>query len=79
MSPCADYQQDVAIDVAYVRRSWSEPRPDFIVGGNEARVKLGQDLCAADAAVWRTAEAGQRSGRVRSVPSVLAVEIAGGR
>lgn len=77
MPPCADYQQDVAMDVAYVLRSWSEQRPDFIVGGNEAGMKLGGDIRAADAAVWRAAEAGQRSGRVRSVPPVLAVEIAG--
>jgi Uma2 family endonuclease len=77
MPPCADYQQDVAMDVAYVLRSWSEPRPEFIVGGNEAGMKLGQDLRAADVAVWRTADAGQRSGRVRSVPPILAVEIAG--
>jgi Uma2 family endonuclease len=77
MPPCADYQQDVAMDVAYVLRSWSEQRPEFIVGGNEAGMKLGGDVRAADAAVWRAAEAGERSGRVRSVPPVLAVEIAG--
>jgi Uma2 family endonuclease len=77
MPPCADYQQDVAVDVAYVLRSWSEPRPEFIVGGNEAGMKLGQDLRAADVAVWRAADAGARRGRVRSVPPVLAVEIAG--
>jgi len=77
MPPCADYQQDVAMDVAYVLRSWSERKPDFIVGGNEAGMKLGQDLRAADVAVWRTEDAGQRSARVRSVPPVLAVEIAG--
>jgi Uma2 family endonuclease len=77
MPPCADYQQDVAMDVAYVLRSWSEQRPEFIVGGNEAGMKLGGDLRAADAAVWRAADAGERSGRVRSVAPVLAVEIAG--
>jgi Uma2 family endonuclease len=77
MPPCADYQQDVAMDVAYVLRSWSEQQPEFIVGRNEAGMKLGGDVRAADAAVWRSADAGQRSGRVRSVPPVLAVEIAG--
>lgn len=77
MPPCADYQQDVAVDVAYVLRSWSEHHPEFIVGGNEAGMKLGGDVRAADAAVWRAAEAGVRSGRVRTVAPVLAVEIAG--
>lgn len=48
MPPRADYQQDVAMDVAYVLRSWSEQRPDFIVGGNEAGMKLGGDIRAAD-------------------------------
>lgn len=77
MPPCADYQQDVAMDVAYVLRSWSEQRPDFIVGGNEAGMRLGSDIRAADAAVWRAIDARQRSGRVRTVPPILAVEVAG--
>ena len=52
-------------------------RPEFIVGGNEAGMKLGGDVRAADAAVWRAKEAHVRSGHVRSVAPVLAVEIAG--
>lgn len=77
MPPCADYQQDVAIDVAYLLRSWSERRQEFVVGGNEAGMKLGDDLRAADVAVWRAADAVPRRGRVRSVPPILAVEIGG--
>jgi Uma2 family endonuclease len=77
MPPCADIQQDVAVDVAYVLRSWSELHPDFIVGANEAGMKLGSDVRAADVAVWRAADARQRTGRLRSVPPLLAVEIAG--
>jgi Uma2 family endonuclease len=77
MPPCADYQQDVAMDVAYLLRSWSEQRPEFVIGGNEAGMKLGGDVRAADAAVWRASDAGNRTGRVRSVPPVLAVEVAG--
>ncbi len=77
MPPCADFQQDVAMDVAFVLRSWSETRPEFIVGGNEAGMKLGGDVRAADAAVWRAADVRERSGHVRSVPPVLAVEVAG--
>ena len=77
MPPCADNQADVAVDVAFVLRAWSEARHEFIVGGNEAGMKLGDDIRAADVAVWRAADVGERSGRVRSVPPVLAVEIAG--
>jgi Uma2 family endonuclease len=77
MPPCADTQQDVAIDVAFVLRSWSETRREFIVGGNEAGMKLGSDIRAADVAVWRAADVGERTGKVRAVPPVLAVEIAG--
>jgi Uma2 family endonuclease len=77
MPPCADYQQDVAMGVAFVLRSWSEQRQGFIVGGNEAGMKLGGDVRAADAAVWRASDAGTRTGQVRSVPPILAVEVAG--
>jgi Uma2 family endonuclease len=77
MPPCADYQQDVATDVSYVLRTWSEQHPEYIVGGNEAGMKLGGDVRAADAAVWRKADVRERTGRVRTVPPILAVEVAG--
>ncbi|HEU5072655.1 MAG TPA: Uma2 family endonuclease [Polyangiaceae bacterium] len=77
MPPCADYPQDVAMDVAFVLRSWSETHPEFVVGGNEAGMKLGGDVRAADVAVWRADTALPRSGRVRSVPPVPAVEVSG--
>src|SRR5262245_1148158 len=48
MPPCADTQQDVAVDTAYILRGWSEQSPEFIVGGNEAGMKLGGDVRAAD-------------------------------
>lgn len=50
--PCADVQQDVAVDLVFALRSWSEHHQGFIVGGNEAGMKLGADIRAADAAVW---------------------------
>jgi Uma2 family endonuclease len=77
MPPCADFQQDVAMDVAFVLRAWSEGHPDFVVGGNEAGMKLGGDVRAADVAVWRADDVTPRTGRVRSAPPVLAVEISG--
>lgn len=77
MPPCADIQQDVAMDVAYALRSWSEAQRGFIVGGNEAGMLLGEEIRAADAAVWRSADATVRVGKLRRTAPVLAVEIAG--
>lgn len=77
MPPCADLQQDVAVDVVHLLRSWSENAPGFVVGGNEAGMKLGEDIRAADAAVWRRADVGPSTGRLRHVPPILAVEVAG--
>jgi Uma2 family endonuclease len=75
--PCADVQQDVAVDVVYVLRLWSSRHPGFVVGGNEAGMMLGGDIRAADAAVWSRAAAGASVGRMRHSPPLLAVEVAG--
>jgi Uma2 family endonuclease len=48
-----------------------------VVGGNEAGMKLGQDIRAADAAVWLRSATGPSVGRLRHVAPVLAVEVAG--
>jgi Uma2 family endonuclease len=77
MPPCADIQQDVAVDVVHILRTWSEAHPEFVVGGNEAGMKLGDDVRAADAALWLRAEVGPSVGRLRHVPPRLAVEVAG--
>jgi Uma2 family endonuclease len=77
MPPCADVQQDVAVDTVHLLRVWSEAHPEFLVGGNEAGMKLGADIRAADAAVWLRSVAGPSMGRLRQVAPVLAVEVAG--
>ncbi len=77
MPPSGDVQQDVSVDTVYVLRSCSEAQPDFVVGGNEAGMLLGNETRGADAAVWLTADAGKRTGKFRRVPPVLAVEVAG--
>jgi Uma2 family endonuclease len=77
MPPCADIQQDVAVDVVHLLRTWSESHAGFIVGGNEAGMKLGADIRAADAALWLRAAVGPSVGRLRQVPPLLAVEVAG--
>jgi Uma2 family endonuclease len=77
MPPCADTQQYVAVDVVFVLRSWAHAHPEFVVGANEAGMKLGSDVRAADAAIWRRADVGAATGRIQHVPPVLAVEVAG--
>jgi Uma2 family endonuclease len=77
MPPSAEVQQVVAVDVAYVLRGWAETHRDFVVGGNEAGMKLGDDVRAADVAVWRVADVGPATQALRRVPPVLAVEVAG--
>jgi Uma2 family endonuclease len=77
MPPWADIQQEVAVDVVHVLRTWVEEHREFVVGANEAGMKLGADIRAADAAVWLRAQVGPATGRLRHAPPVLAVEIAG--
>jgi Uma2 family endonuclease len=77
MPPCADVQQEVAIDVAVLLGNWSNATPGFVVGGNEAGMRLGADIRAADAAVWRRDQVGPATGRLRASPPLLAVEVAG--
>jgi len=76
MPPCGDEQQDVASDVTFALRGWSELHGGFVVGSNEAGMILGEEVRAADVAVWRM-ESGSRTGGYRRLPPILAVEIAG--
>jgi Uma2 family endonuclease len=77
MPPCADTQQYVAVDIVFVLRGWAQARPEFVVGANEAGMKLGADVRAADVAVWRRADVGAPVGRLQRVAPILAVEVAG--
>jgi Uma2 family endonuclease len=77
MPPCGDDQQDTAADVATELNLWRRAHEQFVVGANEAGMKLGDDVRAADAAVWRRSDLGGSTGGLRRVPPILAVEIAG--
>jgi Uma2 family endonuclease len=77
MPPCGDRQQDTAIDVATCLGNWVRTHPEFRVGGNEAGMKLGGDVRAAEAAVWRRQDAGPYTGQVRRTAPLLAVEVSG--
>src|SRR5215471_4768161 len=77
MPPSADVQQDVVGSVAGILDRWMDAHPEFTFGTNEAGMLLGGDVRAADAAVWRRDAAGPYKGRYRSVPPILAIEVAG--
>ncbi|MEQ9322491.1 MAG: Uma2 family endonuclease [Polyangiaceae bacterium] len=77
MPPCGDDQQDVAADLVAELSLWRRSHDDFRVGSNEAGMKLGDEVRAADAAVWRRADLGPSTGGLRRVAPVLAAEVAG--
>ena len=77
MPPGGDFQQDTVTDVVITLGAWIRRHPDFVLGTNEAGMRLGEATRAADAAIWRRADLGAYDGRLRRVPPVLAVEVAG--
>jgi Uma2 family endonuclease len=77
MPPCGDEQQDTAADAVFELGSWCRQHDGFVVAGNEAGMMLGPDVRGADAAVWRSVDAGPYSGGFRRLPPLLAVEVAG--
>ncbi|MHB8877817.1 MAG: Uma2 family endonuclease [Myxococcaceae bacterium] len=77
MPPCGDVQQDVCVDLIGLLHEWSTHHPEFVVGGNEAGMLLGDEIRGADGAVWRRSDLGPRTGGFRRVAPVLAAEVAG--
>jgi Uma2 family endonuclease len=77
MPPCGDVQQDTVFDVAGILTPWVRAHPEFVGATNEAGMRFGDETRAADAAVWRRESILPYSGRIRQVPPVLAVEVAG--
>ncbi len=78
LPPRGDFQQDTATDVVITLGVWTRQHTEFVLGTNEAGMRLEGASRAADAAVWRRADLGAYEGGLRRVPPVLAVEIAGG-
>src|SRR5262249_7509932 len=56
--------------------TWARAHPEFVVGTNQAGMRLGEDSRGADAAIWRRADVGPPQGGFQRVPPVLAVEVA---
>ncbi len=77
MPPCGDEQQDTVADVVITLGSWVRDHREFVLGTNEAGMRLGGSTRAADAAIWRRADVGARTGGLRRHPPVLAVEVGG--
>ncbi|MGH9334670.1 MAG: Uma2 family endonuclease, partial [Vicinamibacteria bacterium] len=77
MPPCGDYQQDTTTDVVISLGAWVRRNPDFVLGTNEAGMRLGGATRAADAAIWRRADLPPYGGGLRGAAPVLAVEVAG--
>jgi Uma2 family endonuclease len=77
MPPCGDVQQDTVTDVVIALGSWVRAHKDFVLGSNEAGMRLAGATRAADAAIWRRADLGRRTGGLWRVPPVLVVEVAG--
>ncbi len=77
MPSCVDSQQDTVTDVVITLGKWVRQHPEFVLGTNEAGMRLQGATRAADAAVWRRKDLGAYEGGFRRVPPVLAVEVAG--
>lgn len=75
--PSGDLQQDTTTDVVITLGAWVRAHPDFVLGTNEAGMRLAGSTRAADAAIWRRSDLGAYSGGLRRVPPILAVEVAG--
>jgi Uma2 family endonuclease len=77
MPPCGDVQQDTVADVVITLGAWVRANPSYVLGTNEAGMRLAGATRAADAAIWRRSDVGPYDGRLRRRPPVLAVEVAG--
>jgi Uma2 family endonuclease len=77
LPPCSDVQQDTVTDVVITVGAWVRAHPGFVLGTNEAGMRLAGATRAADAAVWRRSDVGAYTGGLRRQPPALAVEVAG--
>lgn len=77
MPPCGELQQYTVTDLVTTLGNWVRSHPEFVVGTNEAGMRLGDDTRAADGAVWRRVDVGAYHGGFCRVPPILAAEVAG--
>lgn len=60
--PCGDEQQDTVTDVVITLGSWVRAHAEFVLGSNEAGMRLLGATRAADAAIWKRADTGAYTG-----------------
>ncbi len=77
MPPCGVAQQTTVADVATELNLWRRGHEEFVVGTNEAGMRLAEEVRGADAAVWRRAALGRLEPKLAHVPPILAVEVTG--
>lgn len=77
MPPCGDLQQYTTTDVVITLGAWVRQNPAFVLGTNEAGMRLGGATRAADAAIWKRSNTAAIEGGLQRTPPLLAVEVAG--
>ena len=77
MPPTGRAQSQTVADVVAVLQAWGTTRPDPSIQTNEAGMKLGDDVRAADAAVWRMTDLPSDPDLLPRTPPLLVVEVAG--
>ena len=77
MPPCGERQSWTVADLVFTLGTWVRSHPGFALGTNEPGILLRDDVRAADAAIWRRANARPARPGVARVPPLLAVEVAG--
>ena len=75
--PCGQLQQYTVSDVVITLGAWVRAHREFLLGTNEAGMRLQGSTRAADAAVWRRGDVGQLRAGLLHVAPVLAVEVGG--
>jgi Uma2 family endonuclease len=76
MPPCGERQQSTVTDVVITLGAWVRRHPEYVLGTNEAGMRLAGATRAADAAIWRRTDFGFTGGLATRAP-ILAIEVAG--
>jgi Uma2 family endonuclease len=77
MPLCGQDQQQTVTDVVTTLGLWSRAHAGFVVGTNEAGMRLVGSTRGADAAVWSRSALGPSSTSLPRVAPILVVEVAG--
>ena len=77
MPPSGRAQSQTVADVVNHLSTWGQDRRDLSIQTNEAGMKLGDDVRAADAAVWRIDDLPADADQLPRKPPLLAIEVAG--